>query len=338
MTRLQIAEHFLGGDEPLAAFPRLAAAWAFSRERLQVLQAALAAALSGDQCRDLGLAVAGSYGRLEASEVSDLDFLVVTLRPLEADVIQAVYATTAQVVQALGMACPNPKGVFAPDRHQDLARLLAVAGAGEDTLDMIAQRLLMLMECRVVYGPDACRQAADALLEHYLGLVERERHKAPVYLLNDAIRYFRTICVNYQFQFWNEREKWALRHSKLRHSRVVMYAGLLLRLLNYSRQSNGPDYLRSMLDLTPLERICAVYRALHDDGYRRLLAAYDLFLEAIHDDAARNTLQYGYDERYRSPAYRQMRVTAGVVSAELTRFVYAHREQWGEAMLEYLTI
>ena len=129
--------------------------------------------------------------------------------------------------------------------------------------------MLLLLEARPIFNDDLYNDVIDAVFERYAGDVRRETHKQFAFLINDLIRYFRSICVNYQSMFWRENEKWPLRNLKLRHSRVVMYAGLLF-LLGQASCYSGDErvtLVRSHLLLTPLERIALVYKEAKDDRF-----------------------------------------------------------------------
>jgi hypothetical protein len=280
------------------------------------------------------VATAGSFGRMEASAQSDLDFMVITDSPLDETLCHQIIETAFDAAKELGISLPNPEGVFAMATPYE--ELIEKAGAKEDTLDSLAQRMLLLMEAKPVYNEAVFRNAIDLILRKYLAYLLGHPHRDAVFLLNDIIRYFRSICVNYQFNFWREGEKWAVRNAKLHHSRVIMYTGLLFTVLNASIHQDKPAYIRGMVDKTPLERIVAVYLDANDRGYERLLSAYDVFLLRMQDEQAREDLQVEYNDRYTSTAYRQMRISADVIASELTRFVFAQRDRWTQRMFEYL--
>src|SRR6185436_13433920 len=102
-------------------------------------------------------------------------------------------------------------------------------------LGSLAQRMLLLMECRPIFNERVYRSAIDQILGRYLDLVRQDPRKDPLVLMNDLVRYFRSICVNYHFNFWRQQEKWGLRNVKLKHSRIILYAGLLFLVVNSTK-------------------------------------------------------------------------------------------------------
>ena len=158
-------------------------------------------------------------------------------------------------------------------------------------------------------------------------------------LLNDLIHYFRFICINYQSSFDRENEKWPLRNVKLRHSRIVMYMGLLALLGEASKfwDERKASWVRERLALTPLERIAAVYEANAEATFFRVAGAYETFLARISDPHLRADLNnLDYDRRYENITFAALKANSDALQSELTRFIFARRGQWSERFFEYL--
>jgi hypothetical protein len=203
------------------------------------------------------------------------------------------------------------------------------------------------MESRPIYNSGFFNNVIiNKLLDHYMLRPSRDPDKDPVLLLNDLIHYFRAICVNVEFSFWNanESEKQGLRNIKLRHSRVLIYAGLLFLILNSSKQKNEKEnYLRKYIQSTqrsacsPLERIYHVYKDNSDYNFSKIAESYDLFLAKLHDDCVRKELKnLDYSDRYKSQYYIELRLNSQLLISELTRFVFENKSKWNPQIIEYL--
>lgn len=284
---------------------------------------------------DVSIVVAGSHGRLEASPSSDLDYMIISQREVEGK--DEIVGSIQDLASEFGIGLPNPEGVFSDIVSiQDMTDRI---GGRDDTIEYLAQRMLLLMESRPIYNERVYRNATDQILRKYLEYVIQEPEKEALFLMNDLIRYFRSICVNYQFNFWREQEKWALRNVKLRHSRIVLYGGLLFLILNASKEKRDKfAYLSPKIHLTPLEKIADVYADNGVASFDKILAAYEVFLRKVSDQGIRNSLKIDYEERYSNPHYMELKVSSDLLRTELTRFIFSMgvRGIWTDRVIEYL--
>ena len=232
---------------------------------------------------------------------------------------------------------PNKSGVFSEPRSR--AELIDTIGEEREKPDQLAKRMLLLLESRPIYKTDAFAELTMAIFDKYTEFVIRDGRKEFTFLTNDLIRYFRYICVNYQASFWRENEKWALRNLKLRHSRIIMYAGLLFLLGEASKCDDDTKIavVRDHLPMTPLERLAWVYESSRDQSFYRVLGLYNVFVAHASEAEWRNKLQdVEYKDRYSVPEFAEMKANSDALAAELTRFLFARRGQWSDRFFEYL--
>jgi len=317
----------------LSKYPALKQNWNYSYNKLNEINNMLNGAINRD---DTSIVVAGSYGRLDASLESDLDYMIFTED--HNDELDDIKSEVKTVCEKLDIKSPNPTGVFA-----NIARVPSIVentGGDDETISTLAQRMLLLMESKPIYNKKMYDDIVKKVIEKYLSLNIEDTTKECVFLLNDIIKYFRSICVNYQFRFWREEEKWVIRNIKLRHSRVVMYGGLLLLILNACKKTEENDnkftYISSLIDLTPLEKIVHVYQDNNDMSFKRVLGIYNTFMRKLSDKDIREALHVDYEDRYDNPYYSELKVTSDALQTELTRFIFAQRGRWTEQVFEYL--
>jgi predicted nucleotidyltransferase len=298
----------------------------------------------------LTVAIAGSFGRLEASESSDADFIVVLANDGESNTEESqeekareVYATVAAPFVSRGIEEPNPAGVFARARRLDeLVPAADTGGIGQaqEQPDVMGKRLLLLLESQPLWNPSGYTETIDAVFDRYAAHVRTEPGKEFVLLLNDLIRYFRYICVNYESTFGTQSEKWALRNVKLRHSRMLMYFGLLVLLGEASAMGADEakvDFVRKGLDRTPIDRMELAYNRAADTKLGLALGLYNTFLEHISDPSLRTILSaIDYDNRYESPDFARLKANSDAFLSELARFCYGQRGRWSDRFFEYL--
>lgn len=308
--------------------------WEFSCCNLKILNQKLNAQFQEDVT--FSVLVAGSYGRMDAHKKSDLDFLIIHNGHLE-DESSKIESIRALALE-LHIGLPNPGGAFSKPIH--LQEMINSTGSREDDLNTTAQRLLILMECRPIYNETFFKTIIAQILDHYLRLVMEEPEKEALVLLNDLIKYFRNICINVEYSFWQEgeEEKWGLRNIKLRHSRILIYSGLLFLILNSSKyRSKKMSYLRDYIQLSPLEKIFEVYDSNKDYNFDRILGAYNNFLyKLVKDEVRLDLASLDYGDRYQSSNYAELKTNSDFLQAELTRFILDNRSNWTSQVFEYL--
>jgi hypothetical protein len=293
------------------------------------------------------LAVAGSLGRMDAAkDVSDCDLLVV----LRDDVLKVESASKGMFdhvwerLKPLNLNPPKSTGTFSKPTSIEQLCDEKLFGAAEEDMRTFAKRLLFLLESQPVYEANNYEKVIDAVVNSYAKVyVANDPRKEWGFLINDLIRYFRALCVNYQWDFRNEHGKWPLRNIKLRHSRLIMYGGLLMLLGECSRErADKVTWLKNRLHLTPLERIALVYAENQDTNFFRLAGYYNTFLAMLSDSGVRKELngdqvkEGSYDTRYQMPCYATLKANSDGLVAELIRFILGRRGAWSERFFEYL--
>ncbi len=321
------------GLNDIGKFPALEGNWNYSYKSLKNLNLAFNEKLDIDS-EKTSIVLMGSFGRYEACPFSDIDLVVVS-NEKETE-IKKIRSNALKIGRELRFLAPNPKGVFSQVKPID-SSIRDIGSHKVDDSFQLSQRLLLLMESTPVWNKTFYDEIIDRLLERYSYYVIEEPKKEQIFLLNDTIRYFRTICVNYQHSFWKENEKWAIRNIKLNHSRIIMFAGLLFLILNSSKnRTDKVNYMKSHMKLTPLERIIHVYNDNNDTNVERVVGSYNVFLGKMSDKNIRNSLNIDYVNRYLNPIYAELKVNACLLTAELTRFIFSMMGHWTNSIFEYL--
>ena len=214
---------------------------------------------------------------------------------------------------------PGPTGTFGNMgfSHQ----LVHLIGGQEDTNKNTTQRILLLLESLAIGESSAHERVLRAIIQRYLDeepqLIEKsgKRFKVPRFLLNDIVRFWRTMAVDFASK---QRDRggdgWGLRNAKLRMSRKLIFASGLLVCFSCAldedlqgRISNGDrDIKRRRLDLLDLENhlfdrfsqtpldVVASAVSQYDIGAsiaKDLFSAYDEFLGLVADAQTREHLK-----------------------------------------------
>lgn len=221
----------------------------------------------------LGLVVFGSLARQEASRAeSDFDHAVLAYSTIDTpEHIQQYRRAAEEVCRKTGLKKPGASRIFGGLISG--SELINRIGLDDDTNRTHTQRMLFLEESVPIVGITKHRQTARAILKRYLvdyrepGL---EKPGVPRFLLNDIVRYWRTIAVDYQAKRWDELNpfetegsdaertpKWGMRYIKLRSSRKLAFCGTLAALFipRLMRAPVDEDLLSEQFELPALARI-----------------------------------------------------------------------------------
>jgi len=273
-------------------FPALTAARARTARRLAE-RAALLDGVSVHQ--NAAVVLMGSWGRHELTAGSDDDYLVLVRGLASQDGWGPEQETAAKVAERFardpgGFSAPGRQGVFAEVVYGgDLLRV----GLDDDTNTNLTRRMLLVLESVAACNANVLDGVRLDVIQDYLSDALRD-HRPPRFLLNDLVRYWRTIGVDFVAK---DRERggagWGLRNAKLRTSRKLLFAsGLLpvLRCHEHRAEAIAP-FLAEQFAMPPTDRVADAflrYGAITPGA--DALAAYDRFLALIDDDEVRGEL------------------------------------------------
>ena len=313
----------LGGDSPLERlgaaadrdFPNLFRA----RQRTTTGLAERRARLSRlDHGRETSVVLMGSWGRAEVTTGSDDDFMVLVGGAKRRRVKPSMRAIRGVLTQA-----PGKRGVFGGPVFSE--RLVQDIGLDRDDNKNLTRRMLFLLESVPVTADDVYSEIRDRVLRQYLD-ESIKPFRPPRFLLNDTVRYWRTICVDFAGKEREGPEKWGIRNAKLRTSRKILFAGGLLPILDCSRFDRAAmgEFLRRQFEMPPTDRLAHAFLE-HGaiDAGARALGAYDEFMGRLDDEGFRRELQeVTRDSANESDAFADVRELGGDLQAGLLALLF----------------
>ncbi len=235
---------------------------------------------------EASIVLMGSWGRSEVTGGSDDDFMILVHGP-EGSGGEPEIGAVSEVLDHE----PSDGGPFAVPVFSE--SLVQHIGLDPDSNQNLTRRMLFLLESIPVTGDSVYRRVGDELLSRYFD-DSVKAYRPPRFLLNDVVRYWRTICVDFAGKEWEGPEKWGLRNAKLRTSRKVLFAGGLLPVLACSRFEEAPmrGFLERQLLMPPTDRIAQAFieNRASDEG-ARTLGAYDEFIARMNESGFRQELQ-----------------------------------------------
>jgi hypothetical protein len=227
----------------------------------------------------------GSWGRRERTPGSDDDFLVLVGGEPREDAEPAIARLDGKL--GSGEAKPGTQGIFGQQIF--VGPLVDHIGLEEDGNANLTQRMLLVLESVPVVGREAYRRAFEQVVDGYVRDHAKD-YRPPRFLLNDLVRYWRTICVDFAGKARAEEGKWGMRNAKLRLNRKLLFAGGLIPVLDCHRLRRGDqrDWLLDALQAPPTDRLAEAflrYEAI-DEGLRAL-GAYDRWIGLLGDGDVR---------------------------------------------------
>ena len=300
---------------------------------------------------DAGIIFFGSVARGECTASSDADWIIL----IDGQVDEKHFQTFQDVREALIEAkeiSPGTSGMFGglAFSHDIVHRI----GGQDDTNRNLTLRMLLLLES-VSIGDDIVRQRViKAILQRYLAddpsWAFRNDGRVPRFLLNDAVRFWRTMAVDFADKFHDQfGDRWALRNVKLRFSRKLIFFASLLACFSWHlrrRNSDRPSltvessigYFAKYLGRPPLEIVAdeLLKGEIAGSTCSKILNSYDRFLGILNNVSMRDELEeLPRDLANKNELFQQVRNLSHTFRDGLNEWLFDREGQLFELMRNY---
>jgi hypothetical protein len=178
-------------------------------------------------------------------------------------------------------------------------------------------------------------------VRRYLSDYEDPKKATPRFLLNDVVRYWYTIAVDYQAKRWEGSSTgWGLRYLKLLNSRKIGYAGTLVSLLRADEQRPATEqYFVEEFSKTPLSRLAQL--ALdeqfdQEDALKAVLRCAERFAAFLGNSQDREAVESiaSPQEARHNHVFTQMRECADELARALVQVFF--QSHLGDRARKYL--
>lgn len=286
-------------------------AQSFSEARLTELRTSLANVCSPDDV----VVACGSYARRDATEGSDLDYFIIAPDVNNTSSRTETGAIAKEVDRIVGKR-PSADGAFAVNICEK--ELLRNYGGSKDSNEAITRRMLFLLEGDFLNNEQKFHALRTQVILRYVDETPLD-HQLAFYLLNDLIRYWRTLAVDYAEKTYgqNTPKPWAIRNAKLVFSRKLIYAsGLFSIALTCDRQRDAKvEILNNLFSVPPIERLRYI---CGDAATQRVRELYDFFVGKMVDPAVRDHLEnLSRENKGTDPIFRSIKNEGHYFSREL---------------------
>ncbi|ESX24575.1 hypothetical protein X755_19900 [Mesorhizobium sp. LNJC405B00] len=315
----------------------IAAAQSLSKQKWLELASLVAQELTTDE---VSFVVFGSLAREEFTLGSDLDWTLLIDGQADSGHLEIVHSIRA-ALETANYKVPGPTEMFGGMIFSH--ELVHAIGGDEDTNKNMTRRLLLLLESTAI-GTPTQKAAHERLIRGILGryveedanfITSNTRHdKIPRFLLNDVVRFWRTMAVDYANKYRARAgDKWALRNIKLRMSRKLLFVSGFFMCISWALENRGNDveqlrqnliaHLMSWTQRSPLESLARIVQQYRPSLKSEIFDSYDEFLALLNNDDIRKHLEKLLpEEAYKDPIFLKARETATSFDAALTTLLF----------------
>jgi len=347
-------------------WPAIDSATASASEVVQLLASSLTAKFGPFADGDVDFVAFGSLARSEWTSGSDVDWTLLIdgqanpeHRTLAREIKEVISATSFRGEKLRG---PGTEGIFGSLAFShDVVH--HIGGQGDSNRNT-TQRILLLLESKPIrhighlgeVGPHE-RTTAQILFRYlhddtnFIATGSTES-RIPRFFLNDVVRYWRTLCVDFAYKEWEQGGgKWALRNVKLRMSRKLLFVSALLTIFSCYKNnelrvgvSGHATHLLSMqkhllnfVGSTPANVICWTFSRLGMNSEAgAILDAYNRFLVSINDLDIRTRLEsLSPSKVYDDVVFQSLRAGSHELQSELRKAFFLNDSELREFTFEY---
>jgi predicted nucleotidyltransferase len=281
-----------------------------ARRQSQEINQRLTRLLEGLSSTDAAIVVFGSLARSEWTK-SDVDWTLL-IDGQDAPEHLGLAQKIGQRLDDESFARPGASGIFGNMTFShDLVQKI---GGREDTNENTTRRVLLIQESKAFGKADAHTRTLKHIFSRYLkddwGLrFGSHKSKVPRVLLNDIVRYWRTVTVDFvDKQRGQAGHGWGLRNAKLRMSRKLIFATGMLscfscellgvaEVLEDLTENHSTirmeEYLRNFVQESPLDILATILleRHIKPETALKLFSSYNAFLALLDDAEKRDHLK-----------------------------------------------
>jgi hypothetical protein len=239
----------------------LAARASYSKGILDLLRRRVAEVPDLRQVPGLCLYATGSFARGEASEYSDLDVFFIDSTE-KCPRIQSILITAdlIRICRDLNLPEFSSDGQFLAV-HQLREICDQLGGAEDDYRNLFTARLLLLLESSPIWHDELYHEIVGKIIEsYYRDYHDHNESFKPIFLVNDIIRFWKTLCLNYEHKRnrlsteQTIKNKSHVKNLKLKFSRMTTCFSAVIGLASTSFQQT-PEGLLELVRLPPFERL-----------------------------------------------------------------------------------
>lgn len=235
---------------------------------------------------------AGSIGRKDSGKQSDLDLFVLADETINQLDTYHFFAQLIRINSELKYDDFSNDGEFL--KVYQLSDLTSLTGSREeDSQNIFTTRMLFLLESTPACNDLLYSKFLHDVISHYCrDEIEGDPTFKPLFLLNDILRYWRTLCLNYEKIRHNPDKPWRKKNVNLKFSRMLTVYGMVLPLITGSEHTRKE--IIELCKCSPLERLARGLDKLNASelkpDFSRFLENYEYFLRLKEEKEIQDNL------------------------------------------------
>jgi len=162
----------------------------------------------------------------------------------------------------------------------------------DDSENLFTVRMLLLLESKLIFNDALYQKCIYEISEHYFRDCSEEMNFKPIFIINDFLRYWRTLCLNYERLRENESKPWRKKNVNLKFSRMLTVFGTVLPII--AKNISSIDELIGLYNKSPLERLAEGLDTIGDQNlsndFPQFLDHYEQYLSWKDDPNIENKL------------------------------------------------
>ncbi|MCC8408719.1 nucleotidyltransferase domain-containing protein [Mucilaginibacter sp. UR6-1] len=279
---------------------------AFSKQIVNQLRKKILDLSYIDNLKDsLCIYATGSFARGEASEHSDVDIFFIGRKDNKIKNLDEIIlkADLIKIIRELNLPDFSGDGEYLTIHHlEDIIEKLG--SPSDDYYNYFTARLLLLLESKPLFNDELYDIAISNIIDvYYNDYPDHKETFSPIFLANDIMRFWKTMCLNYeQKRVKNDitdtfkKNKARLKNLKLKFSRLTTCYSLLCCLKKGDQTT--PSDLKNLIQLTPIERLSYISKADSKSTtiIANMLEIYRWFLD-ITDNETKDNIQWISDAK-----------------------------------------
>lgn len=267
----------------------------------------------------LTIYITGSYARLEASKHSDVDLFFVVDKSDEDENIPNLkkyrfYSRIIDIVDSMGFPSLSNDGEFLKLIRKG-EMLDCLGGRNDDYDNMFTARMLLLLESRCLFNSDTYGNVISDVVDSYFRDYPHYPEKfRPTFLLNDIIRFWKTLCLNYEHKRnkptddLEKKAKQSIKNFKLKYSRLLTCFGTIAYICSME-DVLSPLLITEIIQKPPRDRLLGIKSANERiEEYKETLASeYNWFLKTTNVPEE-ELLQTFLDKSFKEDAFNRAQI------------------------------